>query len=151
MADSKVASAATAFEPMRKRGRPQGSGGIRTETVNFSIRATVDALINIASKPSWPKVPEWGWDASDYREWDGPLGYIPPDMAALNKYSELLLLLIRLARYDQPIDVQSAVPLRELLIHLHTRFEIFPEYWPARKNRAGLSATVPSPQQTGGD
>ena len=145
-----MASAATAVVPMRKRGRPTGSGSFRKKTGEVDIRATVDALTNIAGAPSW-YAREWDWDASDYPDWDWDVSYSPPDMAALNKYSELLLVLIRLARYDQPIDVQSAVPLRELLIHLHTRFEIFPEHWPARKNRAGLSATVPSPQQAGGD
>ena len=148
MADSKVTSAATALEPMRKRGRPKGSGSFRTKTGEVDIRATVDALTNIAASCY---AREWDWDANDYPSLDWDVSYSPPDMAVLNKYSELLLVLIRLASYDQPINVQSAVCLRELLIHLHTRFEIFPEYSPDQIFRAGLSATVPSPQQTGGD
>ena len=52
MADSKVASAATALEPMRKPGRPTGSGGIETETVvDFGIVDALDALIDIAPSP----------------------------------------------------------------------------------------------------
>ena len=70
MADSKVASAATALEP-------HGSGSCRTKTGDVDIRATVDALINIASKPSW-KAREWDWDARDYPDWDWDLNEIPP-------------------------------------------------------------------------
>ena len=96
MADSKVASAATALEPMRK---PGGSGGIRTKTFKVDIRATVEALINIASR-DWDSSDwewDWDWDASDYPtlEWD--LSEVPSIMGALNKYSELLFVLICLA------------------------------------------------------
>ena len=63
-----MASAATALEPRRKGGRPQGSGSFRTKPVDFDIRATVDALVNIASKPWY--VHHWDWDASDYPDWD---------------------------------------------------------------------------------
>ena len=100
MADSNVTSAATALEPMRKPGRPTGSGGIRTETVSFRIGAALDALIDIASQP--PKG-RWDWDASHYPDWDWDVSEVPPIMIALNEYSELLLVLIRLAPYGQPI------------------------------------------------
>ena len=122
MADSNVTSAATALEPMRKPGRPTGSGGIRTETVNFRIGAALDALIDIASQP--PKGP-WDWDASRY-----PMPGLSQrfyDMAGLNIYSQFLLVLIRLAPHGHPINEDSAGRLRDLLIQLHTHFNIFPD------------------------
>ena len=152
MADSNVTSAATALKPMRKPGRPTGSGSFRTKPVDFDIRATVDALVNIASKPGY--VHHWDWDANDYPDWDDDcwdVDEVPPILTHLNKYSELLLVLIRLARYDQPINLESAACLRRLFMHLHTRFEIFSEWWPQEKIGAGLSTTVPPWQQNGGD
>ena len=89
MAYSKVASAATALDP-------HGYGSFRTKTGEVDMRATVDALTNIAGAPSW-YAREWDWDASDYLDWDCDKRYCPPDMAALNKYSELLFVLICLA------------------------------------------------------
>ena len=96
MADSNVASAATAFEPMRKPGRPTGSGSIMTKTAKFDIGATVDELTYIASGAPW----YWDWDASDYPANDWDLSEVPPIMSAMNKYSKLLIVFIRLARYD---------------------------------------------------
>ena len=63
MADSKVASAATALDP-------HGYGSFRTKTGEVDIRATVDALTNIAGAHSW-YAREWDWDASDYPNWTG--------------------------------------------------------------------------------
>ena len=136
MADSNVTSAATALEPMSSnRGRPTGSGGIETKPVDFGIEDALDALIELALQPWYARntqYPKWDWDAKHYPHLDWDVSYSPPDMAVLNKYSELLLVLIRLARYDQPINEQSTVCLTELLTHLHTRFGIFPRYWSAR-------------------
>ena len=82
MADSKVTSAATALEPMRK---PGGSGGTRTETVKVDIRATVEALIHIASR-DWDSSDwewDWDWDACDYPDWEWDLSEKPPHHGSL--------------------------------------------------------------------
>ena len=46
-----MTSAATALEPMIKRGRPKGSGSFRTRTAKFDIGVAMDALADIACQP----------------------------------------------------------------------------------------------------
>jgi hypothetical protein len=119
MAGSKMASAATALEPMKKRGRPTGSGCIMTKPVDFDIEDAVDALSDIACQP--PQGP-WNWDGSTY-----PLclseSMSPVSMECLDDHSPVLFVLFRLAPNGDP----NMLRLRDLLMQLHDVFGIFPE------------------------
>ena len=113
-----MTSAATALEPMRKRGRPKGSGSFRTKTAKFDIGVAMDALADIACQP--PQGRPWNWDGSAYplqKRTDAP------DIGALNDHSPVIFVLIRLAPNGYP----DAYRLRDLLMRMATVFSIFPE------------------------
>ena len=106
MADSNVASAATALE---NEINPAIS-------IEFFERAAMDALSHIACQP--PEGP-WDWDARQY-----PLpkrGRNVPNLASLNNHSQVLLELIRLVPNASPIHSR----LSYMLKRLHRCFNIF--------------------------
>ena len=110
MADSKVASAATALD-----------NEIKTAIANkFFVRAAMELLSHIACQP--PEGP-WDWDARQY-----PLkrGMNTPNLAALNNHSQVLLELIRLVPNANPIHSR----LRNGFMTLHKFLKIFSMPWP---------------------
>ena len=131
MADSTMASAAAALEPMSsKRGQPTGSTGI---AIKFFVRAAMDALSHIACQP--PEGP-WDWDAIQYPLRKGGRRNVP-NLASLNNHSQVLLELIRIVPNARPIHDR----LRNVFMTLHKSFKIFSMQVPCKS--AGMGPLRP--------
>ena len=101
-------------KPLRK-GRPKGCS--RVQVVHFSIDEGMEMLGELAAKKNYAL--PWDWDGKGYPKRRRSQG---PNQESLTSHAEILYHLLKLAPNGYPCPYR----LRDLLIQLHNRWNIFP-------------------------
>ena len=110
--------AETAPPKPTKRGRPKGTGTGRVKVVRFSVDEGMSLLGELAAKKNYAL--PWDWDGKSYPKRRRSQG---PNQESLTSHAEILYYLLKLAPNGYPCPFK----LRDLLIQLHNRWNIFPK------------------------